>query len=536
VAPKKNHHPNKPHDESIKETFESIIIAFILAFVFRAYVVEAFVIPTGSMAPTLLGHHFPISCVQCGYRFDVDTPPRHEQASRLANSDEAVCPMCHYPNILIHQQRISAGDRILVQKYIYSLVEPRRWDIAVFKPPYDPNTNFIKRLVGLPNESLWVIEGNVYTKPNADNPTADWSIARKTLRPKVQQNVWQPIYHSQYVPLDGGHTSPGRGQHPWLNPWLADNISLWNLNTHHRYRYKSSDTGRLRFDFSTARRGGRGQFPYNQLKFKRRPPGTFNQPPIEDVRIAAAFKPDTTGLAVTISTTARLDDLQGLPHRLQAHITADGFATLIAQDPRTGQTKQLVPSTDVGPFTVDAARTVELWYVDQQASLWIDQKRQLTWSFDLPIEVIKSRRPPADSPAIGIEVSGAPVNLYRVEVDRDLYYTSYTAQGTPARRSALLKTSSGYVGEPIQLLSDQFFFLGDNSPLSHDSRFWDQIDPWVDRRYYDPSAANHDSRFSVVSRRLIMGRAFFVYFPAPLRYGPTLPAIFPNFGDMRFIR
>ena len=49
--------PHQP-DETIKETFESIIIAFILAFVFRAYVVEAFVIPTGSMAPTLLGAHY----------------------------------------------------------------------------------------------------------------------------------------------------------------------------------------------------------------------------------------------------------------------------------------------------------------------------------------------------------------------------------------------------------------------------------------------------------------------------------------------
>ena len=42
---------DKPTDESLKETFESVIIAFILAFIFRAYVVEAFVIPTGSMAP-----------------------------------------------------------------------------------------------------------------------------------------------------------------------------------------------------------------------------------------------------------------------------------------------------------------------------------------------------------------------------------------------------------------------------------------------------------------------------------------------------
>ena len=41
---------NRSGDDTIKDTFEAIVIAFILAFVFRAYVVEAFVIPTGSMA------------------------------------------------------------------------------------------------------------------------------------------------------------------------------------------------------------------------------------------------------------------------------------------------------------------------------------------------------------------------------------------------------------------------------------------------------------------------------------------------------
>ena len=58
-------------ESSIKETIESIAIAFVLAFVFRAFVVEAFVIPTGSMAPTLLGAHLRIVCPECGDRFNV---------------------------------------------------------------------------------------------------------------------------------------------------------------------------------------------------------------------------------------------------------------------------------------------------------------------------------------------------------------------------------------------------------------------------------------------------------------------------------
>src|SRR6476660_8563493 len=62
-------------EANIKETIESIIVAFILAFIFRAFVVEAFVIPTGSMAPTLLGAHMRFRCPDCGYQFDVNYSP-----------------------------------------------------------------------------------------------------------------------------------------------------------------------------------------------------------------------------------------------------------------------------------------------------------------------------------------------------------------------------------------------------------------------------------------------------------------------------
>src|SRR3954471_12516233 len=56
----------------VKDTIESILVAFILAFIFRAFVVEAFVIPTGSMAPTLLGAHMRFTCADCGYDFTVN--------------------------------------------------------------------------------------------------------------------------------------------------------------------------------------------------------------------------------------------------------------------------------------------------------------------------------------------------------------------------------------------------------------------------------------------------------------------------------
>src|SRR5438270_11403418 len=64
--------PKRQPESNVKETVESILVAFILAFIFRAFVVEAFVIPTGSMAPTLMGAHMRFRCEDCGYEWEVN--------------------------------------------------------------------------------------------------------------------------------------------------------------------------------------------------------------------------------------------------------------------------------------------------------------------------------------------------------------------------------------------------------------------------------------------------------------------------------
>ena len=60
----------RPQIDSMRETLESIAVAFILAFLFRTFVAEAFVIPTGSMATTLMGRHKDIECPNCKFRYE----------------------------------------------------------------------------------------------------------------------------------------------------------------------------------------------------------------------------------------------------------------------------------------------------------------------------------------------------------------------------------------------------------------------------------------------------------------------------------
>ena len=140
--------------DGFRETIESIAIAFVLAFLFRTFEAEAFVIPTGSMAPTLLGQHKDVTCVRCDYPFRVSASDDDE--SRPKEVIGCTCPNCRYqmnfepagPDGPIPPTY--KGDRIIVAKFPYEVGDPHRWDVAVFRYPLTAKTNFIKRIVGLP--------------------------------------------------------------------------------------------------------------------------------------------------------------------------------------------------------------------------------------------------------------------------------------------------------------------------------------------------------------------------------------------------
>ncbi len=543
--------PTPRQEDSLKETLESIVIAFVLAFVFRAYVVEAFVIPTGSMAPTLLGQHVRVTCEQCGYTFKADWP----QEGRASTTDgkqilvplqkpvEVICPMCHFPNVMPGSTTKGEprawprhGDRILVHKYIYSLHEPTRWDVVVFKNPQSPEDNFIKRLVGLPGEELFIIDGNVYIRP-LDAGAESWHIARKADRLKVQQAVWQPVFDSAYLPMDLGQPSRQRmdqvGQmHPWQNPWAPDQPEHWRIAGRRSYRYDLASAGTLHFDFLRAVEGtavpGYGPmafYPFNQFR-----PSDAHEA-IEDVRLSVRFLPQTTGLAVTLQTTSRLDqpDSAAPDLTLRASIDAQGAARLEAVDAQ--HQVRLLAQGQTQPLPVGVATPVELWYVDQQALLWVNGEIICQWRFELPLDTLRRRPPPQAYPQLSIGVSGAPVELLGVKVDRDLYYSASTGTLAAPGLGTLLKRDNLRLGEPVRINPDRFFCLGDNSPSSNDGRFWSMVDEWVRHRYFHAG----EQQEGLVPRELMIGRAFFVYFPAPLAWQPTGRAFVPNFGELRFI-
>jgi signal peptidase I len=463
----------------------------------------------------------------------------------------------------------ASGDRILVQKFAYAFEEPKRWDVVVFKNPEDPKVSYIKRLVGLPGESLMILDGNIYTKPDHSPGFEGFTIQRKSDRPAVQRVLWQSIYNTAFVPIDAGMTGTFRDINPWRTPWNAKTgAEGWKIQAidsgtgvPSRDIVRTDDnSGIITFDFDSVINTGPGLGPYNQLKDHQR--GSLMRygvarDRIEELRFAADVIAADDGLELTISTTGRvLPNPIAPPSKLAARFGRDGQVTLTQTDyqPRAfdgpdaqAEDRSILPGNPERQTELAVARfagfkpgvrtKVELWYCDDEVTLWQNDKLILRHRFDIPINTALKRLPASRYPALEVEAAGAPVTLQNVAVDRDLYYCESRLAGN----GVISKDEFGnFSGDPIKIENDQFYCLGDNSAFSHDSRSWRQseLDPWVYKRFLE----KHDQQAGVVPRELLMGRAFFVYFPSPYTLIPGQkpsvlnPRIVPNFQDMRAIK
>ena len=218
---------------SIRDTVESIWVAILMALVLRAFVVEAFVIPTGSMAPELMGEHWDLVCPACGFEYAFGgpkmTPPQEAEFRRSEPHipQGARCPNCHRP---YHDglEFLSGGDRVLVLKYLYRFAPPQPFDVVVFRNPQNNRENYIKRLIGLPGETIEIVHGDIFVSPTQDAPR---QIRRK---PAVAQKaMWQAVFDNDYQPgdqEDARRPQPAMGRRRWrrlAERYLRAALRLW---------------------------------------------------------------------------------------------------------------------------------------------------------------------------------------------------------------------------------------------------------------------------------------------------------------------
>ncbi|MFI4882489.1 MAG: S26 family signal peptidase [Phycisphaerales bacterium JB064] len=561
-TPAKPTTPTKPADKeqhkfSIRETFSSIIIAFAMAFIFRAFVIEAFVIPTGSMAPTLLGQHMEFVSDQTGARWQVGPWTDGNQAvSRVTVTDpmttsnpaslmESGATAARLPAYQVDKEidKLRAGDRILVLKYLPIIFEPKRFDVVVFKNPTDPTQNYIKRLTGLPNEQLAVIDGDIFTRPLAKGegePTeADlehalgswgmpgWSIARKP--EEAQRAVWMPVHETNRAPLN-----PVRDGFVWYSPpWKAidaagESLAGWTGLDGHTPEHTLPGNTRLVWD--SERWPIVDYYPYNE-RYRRAGerlspmmPPTFG---VGDVRLRMGVEPvgqSLERLVLRVDTRA---------HAFRAVLEGGSAKIQMRTLESAPDAWQTMDEAAVAPLVAGAVTDVELWHADQALWLFVGGKRvayaEYDWAPHERFELASGQPLQAQAPIVpppsayapaqpSISLVG-PVRLHRLGLDRDLYY-----QTTRGGQDSQIPVRGSHPTMNLAILGPEHFFVcGDNSASSQDSRLLDAPSPWV---------AALDAPAGIVPDELMLGRAFFVYFPAVERRG-AIPI--PGFGRMRFI-
>jgi signal peptidase I len=143
----------------------SYMLMFLTVFVLKPYVCEPFKAPTNSMAPTIIGQHWEAPCPRCGSPAfctpdDKRFAPSNKPVLMMCSKECRSCQVANPP----HAER--TGDRFIVCKFLH----PRRWDVIVFRDPEDPKTNFCKRLVGLPGETVTIRDGAVWIDGKKQTP------------------------------------------------------------------------------------------------------------------------------------------------------------------------------------------------------------------------------------------------------------------------------------------------------------------------------------------------------------------------------
>lgn len=540
---------SSPHGDAgsnLVDTIQSLIVAFVIAMTFRAFVTEGFVIPTGSMAPTLLGQHLDFRSPETGWRhavgFDASVGSAEEARARLAQiADPLLGPYRPGSGVTPGVPKlVRAGDRILINKLSYVLGSPQRFDTVVFKNPTNPNGadgNFIKRLIGLPGESLWIVDGDIFVAPL--EAAEDFSQYRVQRKPEhVQRAVWQPIFRSLQLPPSVAERPDA--QPMWGPGWsFADGVYRHDGDGPVLLEW-NKDSRRLLTDWTS----------YNQLSRSADEGDSF----VGDFRVAGTVVPGRDGMRATVELEAR--DTQ-FRFEIDGGRAAIRLRPLAFRDlgPEEGWTGPAAVSVE--PLEAGRPVRVECWHADQRLVLWIDGRRVLEHDYEwTPRERLERATGQAaggdDAAALGALATrpirsmalirwnfDGPVEVDRLEVDRDLHYAAYdtlklpfSLRTNPARPDlGDLRMRHGYgchPSTPAKLEADQFYMLGDNTLASSDSRAWGSPHPIVAEQI-DPAAF-------VVPRSLLLGKAWVVYFPALNPLSPGGRGFIPNFGDLRFIR
>ncbi|MEQ8787943.1 MAG: S26 family signal peptidase [Pirellulaceae bacterium] len=396
-------------------------------------------VSSGSMAETLIGAHYRVVCDECGLAFacDRDQPPR---------GMTAVCPNCGFGGIALEAEQRQQGQRVLIDQ-LATLTHLRRWEVVAYNDPHLPRQMTVKRVVGLPGEEIAIRAGDLYV---------DGRIARKNLR--QQQDLAVLVHDNDFRP---------RQNPPLPDRWQADaSNSRWRA---HDGGFTFSGEGESAGESAGEDSSQSGEastldwLTYRHWRCVLTPLPRTEEAPIRDnygynqgVARALHITPDLMlvcqlRLAGEGELVVRCDNGRDA---LQAVIQpAAGRVALLREGRQVAQAEW--PAAQAG-------KSVELVFsmFDRQVILAVDQRVLLTHPLSALPEASDKPLTPTSRPfAFGAQDVRASVEHLRIY--RDLYYLAPRGLDVPWETER-------------RLADDEVFVLGDNVPISRDSRALDR--------------------------------------------------------------
>jgi signal peptidase I len=313
---------------------------------------------------------------------------------------------------------ILGGNKILVDKFAYDWQEPKRWDVVVFK--FNRERNYIKRLAGLPGETIRIIDGDV------------WIDGKLSSKPNETQRHFWTLIHDSSVKEQGLIDPPWTTSSGW-----EPKEGGWGFN-------QIQDEGELRYTRAIDNR-----YNYNAMNPNRR------VSPVRDISLKTTLNatrgrhPSPARLNISIWN-------QPAEYRFSFPFKSGDTELLLL---RPGE--EIVTLGQVEDLILEPGRDyqIEAQIVDRTMRLLIDG--ELLANVELPESEFDSgvRRVVAQQPVSGFSISAVNCGgfIESVQLYRDQHWTQAAQHAT----SKVFKIEEG-----------RYFVLGDNSPSSLDSRWW----------------------------------------------------------------